>query len=94
MNNKIIFPLVTIIGMLVLCVVVGDVLIKKITQRVIHELKRDYAPGPYAPGYDPDKVSPKFFQNNKPLPYPYENTTVSKASKPKWDEELWEKSRN
>lgn len=31
---------------------------KKITQQVIQGLKRDYVPGPYEPGFDPDKVPP------------------------------------
>lgn len=32
------------------------VLTEKITNRVIENLKRDYVPGPYEPGFDPDKV--------------------------------------
>ena len=34
-------------------------LTKKITERVMQEIKRDYVPGPYEPGFDPDKVPPK-----------------------------------
>jgi hypothetical protein len=34
------------------------VLTSKITARVLDSLKRDYVPGPYEPGFDPDKVSP------------------------------------
>lgn len=34
------------------------VLTKKITNNVMENLKRDYVPGPYAPGFDPDKVPP------------------------------------
>lgn len=35
------------------------VLTSKITARVLESLKRDYVPGPYEPGFDPDKVPPK-----------------------------------
>lgn len=35
------------------------VLTKRIASRVVEELKRDYVPGPYEPGFDPDKVPPK-----------------------------------
>jgi hypothetical protein len=35
------------------------VLTKKIADRVAKELKRDYVPGPYEPGFDPDKVPPR-----------------------------------
>jgi hypothetical protein len=34
------------------------VLTSKITSRVLDTLKRDYVPGPYEPGFDPDKVPP------------------------------------
>jgi len=34
-------------------------LANKITERVMQEIKRDYVPGPYEPGFDPDKVPPK-----------------------------------
>lgn len=35
------------------------VLTSKITSRVLETLKRDYVPGPYEPGFDPDKVPPR-----------------------------------
>lgn len=34
-------------------------LTKRITARVLDSIKRDYVPGPYEPGFDPDKVPPK-----------------------------------
>lgn len=34
---------------------------EKITDNVILNLKRDYVPGPYEPGFDPDKVPPNIF---------------------------------
>lgn len=35
------------------------VLTNRITSRVLESLKRDYVPGPYEPGFDPDKVPPR-----------------------------------
>lgn len=35
------------------------VLTSRITAKVIDSLKREYVPGPYEPGFDPDKVAPK-----------------------------------
>lgn len=35
------------------------VLTSKITSKVMESLKRDYVPGPYEPGFDPDKVPPR-----------------------------------
>ena len=31
----------------------------KVADRVLQTLKREYVPGPYDPGFDPDKVPPK-----------------------------------
>jgi hypothetical protein len=36
---------------------------EKITDKVIQRLKRDYVPGPYEPGFDPDKVPPGSIKN-------------------------------
>lgn len=41
----------------------NNILIDKITNKVIQELRRTYAPGPYDPGFDPDKVDPNLFRN-------------------------------
>ena len=35
------------------------VLTNKVTAKVLQNLKRDYVPGPYEPGFDPEKVPPK-----------------------------------
>lgn len=45
---------------LVVVLAVNNVLLtSRITSRVLESLKRDYVPGPYEPGFDPDKVPPK-----------------------------------
>lgn len=31
-------------------------LVDEVTQEVIERLQRDYVPGPYSPGFDPDKM--------------------------------------
>lgn len=63
-------PLVWVVGVLLLVMVVGffsiNVVIDKATDAVIEKLKKEYAPGPYAPGFDPDKVNPNFWRNQPP----------------------------
>lgn len=45
---------------LVATLAVNNVLLtSKITSKVLDSLKREYVPGPYEPGFDPDKVPPK-----------------------------------
>jgi ABC-type cobalt transport system substrate-binding protein len=43
---------------LVVSVLINFLTTDKIAERVIQKLKRDYVPGPYEPGFDPDKVPP------------------------------------
>ena len=38
------------------------------------ELKRSYTPGPYDPGFDPDKVNPNYFREPE----------LSKVQVPTW----------
>jgi hypothetical protein len=49
----------TLSALIVVLFVNNIFLTKKITERVMQEIKRDYVPGPYEPGFDPDKVPPK-----------------------------------
>lgn len=37
---------------------------KRIVNSVIEELKRDYVPGPFSPGFDPDKLDPSALKEN------------------------------
>jgi hypothetical protein len=49
-----------VLALLLGTLVVNNVfLTERITQKVIDRLKRDYVPGPYEPGFDPDKVPPR-----------------------------------
>lgn len=45
--------------LIVILAVNNVVLTSKITNKVLQAIKRDYVPGPYEPGFDPDKVPPK-----------------------------------
>ena len=60
LNNKYL-PMV-VIGMgtlffaIIMLVVIPAKIKKDVTRDVIQQLQRDYVPGPYTPGYDPDKV--------------------------------------
>lgn len=54
--NLIVVMLFVLIGVLL---VNNIALTDKITARVIENLKREYVPGPYDPGFDPDKVPPQ-----------------------------------
>lgn len=58
--------------------------INKITDKVIEKLKREYVPGPYQPGFDPDKIEPKFKQPP--------GKVFQEISPQSWNE-IWEKSR-
>lgn len=54
--NLVVFILFIFTGVLLIN---NIVLTEKITTKVIENLKRDYVPGPYSPGFDPDKLPPK-----------------------------------
>jgi len=57
MNKDNLVTLSVFLFALILTVVLNNVLLTdKITDKVIDRLKRDYVPGPYEPGFDPDKV--------------------------------------
>lgn len=58
MEKKILSILAVITSLLFATVLAKNYLIYAVTQNVIKELKRNYTPGPYDPGFDPDKVNP------------------------------------
>lgn len=64
----------------------GHVVINKISDKVIEKLKREYVPGPYQPGFDPDKIEPKFKQPATP------GKVFQEISPQSWNE-MWEQSR-
>lgn len=58
MNNKSIYIIVAFVVFLSSITIGVKLLEKKIVKSVMLELKRDYVPGPFSPGYDPDKIDP------------------------------------
>ena len=60
MNKDNLIALVVGLTILIGSLFVNNIfLTKKITERVIQEINREYVPGPYEPGFDPDKVPPR-----------------------------------
>jgi len=43
----------------------GNLLVDKVAERAVQQLRRDYVPGPYDPGFDPDKVNPSVFSETQ-----------------------------
>jgi hypothetical protein len=64
MNDKKVFvPLAiaaSIVSLLFVLLLANKYLVEHVKNQVIQELRRDYVPGPYDPGFDPDKVNPNF----------------------------------
>lgn len=59
MNKENLKMVAVVLALLIGSLVVNNVVMtEKVAQRVVQILKRDYAPGPYQPGFDPDKVPP------------------------------------
>lgn len=68
MNNKTINIVVAFIVFLGSISLGVKFLEKKIVKSVMLELKREYVPGPFSPGFDPDKVDPdKVDPNTDPI---------------------------
>lgn len=90
MNKKILLPIVAFIVVVSICFVFGNIFVNKITDKIKQEIRqeliRDYVPGPYSPGFDPDKITPKF-KAIPPSPVRLEVKTPQE-----WNE-TWEKSR-
>ena len=83
MNDKKV--LVSLVGLSVLVTLLFGVLlankylVESVKNQVIEELRRDYVPGPYDPGFDPDKVNPNAFRKSsasKTVVVPSDTTDV------------------
>lgn len=90
-------PLLWVVGILLLVTAVGffsiNVVVDKATDAVIEKLQKDYAPGPYAPGFDPDKVNPNFWRNQPPqqpapgwTPPPQQTSLEDDSWRQEWEE--------
>jgi hypothetical protein len=62
LNKNLLILIASLTGILFFVVFLNNYLVERITDKVINELKRTYTPGPYDPGYDPDKVNPSYFR--------------------------------
>ena len=92
-GNKLVVIIVVILAVVLGSVFGMHVLIDKTSDKVIEKLQRDYVPGPYTPGFDPDKINPNFWRNQQ-QPYSPDN---SRRPQPvgyseKWQND-WEKQR-
>lgn len=64
MQNKILIVSSVILGLILAVFLANKVLVNVIADRVVEKLQRDYVPGPYDPGFDPDKVNPSVFRSD------------------------------
>jgi hypothetical protein len=60
MKNETLKTVALYLFVLLLVLAVNNVFMtRRVTEKVMQGLKRDYVPGPYEPGFDPDKVPPR-----------------------------------
>lgn len=57
-GNSKYFWLVAATTILLFVVGGGPIFIDKVSNHVIQKLKKDYTPGPYDPGFNPDLIDP------------------------------------
>ena len=66
-QNKLLIGIVVALGIIIAgSFLAGPVVIDKLADKVIEKLQRDYAPGPYAPGFNPDQIDPNSFRRQQP----------------------------
>jgi len=68
----------------------NKMMVEKTADRVIEKLKKDYVPGPYAPGFDPDKVNPDLWKSEESA---LRNAQWRDEPKDNWKED-WEAQRH
>lgn len=68
-----------------ICTIGGKLVVDKVTEKVIKEMRREYSPGPYNPGFDPDKVDPNFFKNQQAPPPSRSNYVTPSDFNSVWD---------
>jgi len=82
MNNKLLWIVIALGVVLVGVFVGGPILIDRISQKVINKMQKEYSPGPYAPGFDPDRIDPRFFQGQPKSPPPGWTPPTSPSTSP------------
>jgi len=100
MNNKLLWIVIALGVLLVGVFIGGPILVDRITQKVINKMQKEYSPGPYAPGFDPDRVDPRFFRDGTPkgpppgwTPPPQVIQPPAKMPSPEDWNKQWEKYR-
>lgn len=77
-QNNIILGVVAVVGALFTGAFVAfPLVVDKVSDSVIEKLEREYAPGPYAPGFDPDRVDPNRYR--KQVNYPQQTSFQEEA---------------
>jgi hypothetical protein len=87
-ENKNIF-LILVVSILVL-LILYPVVENRIVTKVIDKLKKEYSPGPYAPGFDPNKIDTDFFNNNNDNSQPTYHKVPYYPSPEDWNK-TWQK---
>ncbi|RDJ35253.1 MAG: hypothetical protein DWQ19_10590 [Crenarchaeota archaeon] len=70
----------------------GNWVVDKTCDRVIEKMQRDYTPGPYQPGFDPDKVNVDQFRQGPPQFQSNFQTPPELGTPEDWNR-LWESQR-
>lgn len=98
-NNKLMMALFAVIALNFVLVIGYTVMVKQVTRSVIHELKKDYAPGgqSYGGQLDPDKIkNQRGYEDIKegqrvvdpqPVDIPRPEITMRSAWRDKWEKE-------
>lgn len=84
-ENKLAWVAVAIAAAVLFVSLAGPVVIDRITDKVVERLMKDYSPGPYFPGIDPDKVNPNIWRGetvNKAIQFKQEDNWESQ-----WEEQ-------
>ncbi len=85
LENKLIWVAGAISIALLFVSLAGPVIVDRITDKVVERLMKDYSPGPYFPGIDPDKVNPNIWRDktvNKAIRFEPESNWESQ-----WEEQ-------
>lgn len=57
-----VWVIVGITGLNLLFFGMSELITKRVHNKVMEKLQKDYSPSPYGPGMDPDKVNPDMFK--------------------------------
>ena len=87
LENKWVRVVAILFVVFVVLVVFNNAIVERTADRVIEKLQKEYTPGPYAPGFDPDKVNPDLWQDDK-VAIP----SIEWRDPKTWDED-WEAQR-